>query len=103
MSGPRFTVVAALLHGQPDLMADDNKYEVFLRGKEAALMAELAAVRATLADLARVAGKPPPSNRPKLVGCRAAIGPAGEASAGIAGRGKPVTPYCWPVARRSRR
>jgi len=58
MSGPRFTVVAALLHGQPDLMADDNKYEVFLRGKEAALMAELAAVRATLADMARLAGKP---------------------------------------------
>ena len=58
MSGPRFTVVAALLHGQPDLMADDNPYEVFLRSKEAALMAELASVRATLADLARLADKP---------------------------------------------
>jgi hypothetical protein len=58
MSEPRFTIVAALLHERPDLMADDNEYEVFLRGREASLMAELAAVRATLANLARLAGKP---------------------------------------------
>jgi hypothetical protein len=38
-------------------MSDGNQYEVFLRGKEAALMAELAAVRAALADLARVTAK----------------------------------------------
>lgn len=59
MNEPRFTIVAALLHRQPDHpMSDDNQYEVFLRGKEASLMAELAAVRSTLAELARLAGKP---------------------------------------------
>jgi hypothetical protein len=39
-------------------MADDSEYEVFLKGREASLMAELAAVRATLANLARLAGRP---------------------------------------------
>lgn len=43
-------------------MSDDNQYEMFLRGKEAALMAELAAVRSTLAELARLGGKPSQQN-----------------------------------------
>jgi hypothetical protein len=58
MSGPRFSVVAALLHDWPDLMSDDP-YEGFLRAKEAALLAELASVRATLAERARLAGNVP--------------------------------------------
>jgi hypothetical protein len=59
MSGQRFSIVAALLHQRPDFMSDDP-YEGFLRAKEAALMAELASVRATLTERARLAGKPPP-------------------------------------------
>jgi hypothetical protein len=55
MSEPRFTAVAALLHERP-LMSDDP-YEGFLKAKEAALLAELASVRATLADRARLTGK----------------------------------------------
>ena len=63
MTGPRFTVVAAMLHRQPEHpMSDDNQYEMFLRGREAALMAELAAVRSTMAELARLAGKPSEPN-----------------------------------------
>lgn len=77
MNRPRFTVVAALLHRQPEHpMSDDNQYEMFLRGKEAALMAELAAVRSTLAELARLGGKPAepnaePASTPKDVGSKA--------------------------------
>ena len=44
VSGPHFSVVAALLHQRPDLMSDDP-YEGFLKAKEAALLAELASVR----------------------------------------------------------
>jgi transposase-like protein len=52
----------------------DDPYEGFLRAKEAALLAELASVRATLAERARLAGKPSeqPAGQP--------AGTAGEAS-----------------------
>src|SRR5262245_37137719 len=54
--GVRSTIVAALLHDRPKPMSDDP-YEAFLKAKEQALLAELASVRATLAERARLAGK----------------------------------------------
>ena len=64
MSGPRSSIVAALLHQRPDLMSDDP-YEGFLKAKEAALLAELASVRATLADRARLTGGANPEDKAK--------------------------------------
>lgn len=56
ISGSRFSIVAAFLHERPDM--SDDAYEGFLKAKEAALLAELAAVRAALADIARLTGSP---------------------------------------------
>jgi hypothetical protein len=65
MSDTRLSLVAAFLHEWQDM--SDNPYEGFLKAKEAALLAELAAVRAALADIARLTGSggiTPPSAAP---------------------------------------
>jgi hypothetical protein len=78
-SGPRFTILAAVAHEQFE-MSDPTKntdpYAAFLAAKEAALEAELAAVRASRATLAQVShrspeeaqtAQPPAGGKPTLI------------------------------------
>src|SRR5262249_53218795 len=78
-------------HANEDDVEEGDGHEFRFSDPSRTFAGRIGASPCTKLGVARVVGKPCRVNGPKLVGYRAAIGPAGDARPGIAGRGKPVT------------